>query len=213
VLSSIDHAGRYAYGNQPRIAQWNLTRLAETMLPLFAEQEEEALEVAKEALVGFGPRFQAAYVGGLARKIGLTEADAELSQDLLTLMAEAGADFTLAFRALCDAAEGEDAPLRALFAEPAALDAWLARWRQRLAQEPAEPEARAAAMRRANPAFIPRNHLVEAAIVAAVEREDLAPFEELISVLARPWDDQPGMGRYAAPPQPEERVLATFCGT
>lgn len=213
VLSSIDHAGRYAYGNQPRIAQWNLTRLAETMLPLFAAQEEAALEVAKEALVGFGPRFQAAYLGGLARKIGLAEPDAELSQDLLTLMAEAGADFTLAFRALCDAAEGEEAPLRALFAEPAALDAWLARWRQRLALEPAAPEARAAAMRRANPAFIPRNHLVEAAIVAAVEREDLAPFEELIGVLARPWDDQPGMARHAAPPQPEERVLATFCGT
>jgi uncharacterized protein YdiU (UPF0061 family) len=213
VLSSIDHAGRYAYGNQPRIAQWNLTRLAETMLPLFAEQEDAALAVAKEALVGFGPRFQAAYVEGLSRKIGLAEADAALSQDLLTLMAEAGADFTLAFRALCDAAEGRDAPLRALFAEPAGLDAWLARWRQSLALEPAAPEARAAAMRRANPAFIPRNHLVEAAIVAAVEREDLSPFEELIAVLARPWDDQPGMERYAAPPMPEERVLATFCGT
>jgi uncharacterized protein YdiU (UPF0061 family) len=216
VFSSIDHAGRYAYGNQPRIAQWNLTRLAETLLPLLAEQEEAALAIAKQALLGFGPQFQAAYGEGLCRKIGLSavrDGDAALAQDLLTLMAEAGADFTLAFRALCDAALGEDAALLALFAAPAALEAWLLRWRQRLAEEDLPPSARRSAMQRHNPAFIPRNHLVEAAIAAAVEREDLAPFEELLAVLARPWEDQPGFARYGLPPRPEERVLATFCGT
>ncbi len=211
VFSSIDHAGRYAYGNQPRIAQWNLTRLAETLLPLLAPEEEPALEAAKQALAGFGPAFQDAYLGGLARKMGLSDqrdGDAELTQDLLTIMAEAGADFTLAFRAL-----GDDAALRTLFADPAALDAWLPRWRARLEDDPQSPAERQAMMRAANPAFIPRNHQVEAVITAAVQREDFGPFEELLGVLARPYEDQPGAERFQLPPKAEERVLATFCGT
>jgi uncharacterized protein YdiU (UPF0061 family) len=218
VFSSIDHQGRYAYGNQPRIMQWNLARLAETLLPLLAEEEQAAIELAQDALSAFPPRFEAAYRGGLSRKIGLATAredDFELAQDLLARMAEGGADFTLAFRRLCDAAAGPegDAAVRALFADPAAYDAWAARWRARLAEEPAPPAAIAAAMRAANPAFIPRNHLVEEAIAAAVEREDLAPFEALVEVLARPFEDQPGRDRYAEPPLPEQRVLRTFCGT
>lgn len=211
VFSSIDHGARYAYGNQPRIAQWNLTRLAETLLPLLAPEEEPALEVAKQALTGFGPAFQAAYLGGLARKIGLSsmqEGDADLAQDFLTLMAEAGADFTLAFRAL-----GDDGALRALFADPAPLDAWLVRWRARLDADPQSPEARRAAMHRANPAFIPRNHQVESVITAAVSREDFGPFEDLLAVLASPYEGQPGAERFQLPPKAEERVLATFCGT
>ncbi len=211
VFSSIDHGARYAYGNQPRIAQWNLTRLAETLLPLVAAEEEPALEAAKQALTGFGPAFQSAYIGGLARKIGLSsvrDGDAELAQDFLTLMAEAGADFTLVFRAL-----GDDVALRALFADPAPLDAWLDRWRLRLESDPQSPEERRATMRGANPAFIPRNHQMEAAILAAVEREDFRPFEELLDVLARPFEDQPGRERFMVPPKAEERVLATFCGT
>jgi uncharacterized protein YdiU (UPF0061 family) len=214
VFSSIDHQGRYAYGNQPRIMQWNLARLAETLLPLLAEEERAAIELAQDALSAFPPRFEAAYRGGLSRKIGLATAredDFELAQDLLARMAEGGADFTLAFRRLCDAAAGPegDAAVRALFADPAAYDAGAARWRARLAEEPAPP----AAMRAANPAFIPRNHWVEEAIAAAVEREDLAPFEALVEVLARPFEDQPGRDRYAEPPLPEQRVLRTFCGT
>ena len=211
VFSSIDHGARYAYGNQPRIAQWNLTRLAETLLPLLAPEEEPALEVAKQALTAFGPAFQQAYLGGLARKIGLAsvqEGDAELSQDFLTLMAEAGADFTLAFRAL-----GDDEALRTLFADPAPLDAWLARWRVRLQADPQSPAERRAMMQAANPAFIPRNHQVEAVIAAAVERQDFAPFEDLLAVLAKPYQDQPGAERFQLPPKAEERVLATFCGT
>jgi serine/tyrosine/threonine adenylyltransferase len=217
VYSSIDHLGRYAYGNQPRIAQWNLARLAEAMLPLLGADGASALTAAQDALAAFGPRFEAAYLGGLRRKIGLCterDGDAALTQDLLQRMAENGADFTLTFRGLCDATGPEgDAAVRALFADPGAYDKWAARWRHRLVQEPGEPEARRAVMRAVNPAFIPRNHIVEAALAAAVNRQDFGPFEELLEVLSRPYDDRPGFEHYAAPPGPEERVVETFCGT
>jgi len=218
VFSSIDHGGRYAYGNQPRIAHWNLARLAECLLPLLAGDEAAALESAREALAAFGPRFEAAYIGGLRRKIGLSterEGDAALAQDLLKGMAEGAADFTLTFRRLCDAAAGPegDAGVRALFTDGGAYDAWAARWRRRLVEEPEGAEARRAAMRAVNPAFIPRNHLVEAALNAAVEREDFGPFEEMLGVLSRPFEDRPGFERYAMPPEPGERVHQTFCGT
>ena len=219
VFSSIDHFGRYAYANQPRIAQWNLARLAETMLPLLGENEDSAIEAAKEALAAFGPRFQSAYLAGLRRKIGLSterDDDVALIQDLLERMAANRADFTLTFRRLCDAAAGpeRDAAARALFAEePGAYDEWAARWRQRMAGEPGSPEMRRAAMQAVNPAFIPRNHRVEAALQAASEFGDFGPFEELLEVLSRPYEERPGFERYAAPPMPEERVCQTFCGT
>jgi uncharacterized protein YdiU (UPF0061 family) len=218
VFSSIDHAGRYAFGNQPRIALWNLTRLAETLLPLLADQQDAAIEQAQQVLAGFAPRFEVAWHAGLARKLGIAtprEDDAALAQDLLDRMAENEADFTLTFRALADAAASEtaDAPLRALFKDPTAFDAWATAWRARLAEDAVAPEARRAAMRAANPAFIPRNHQVERAIEAAVQRNDFHPFEALLAVLAHPFDDQPEAASYALPPQPEERVLATFCGT
>jgi uncharacterized protein YdiU (UPF0061 family) len=210
VFSSIDHQGRYAYANQPRIALWNLTRLAECLLPLLDGDET----AATDALATFAPRFQAAYFAGLRRKIGLLaerEGDDELTQSLLNLMATDGADFTLTFRRLCDAAEGPagNAAVRALFKDAGAYDAWAARWRVRLAAE----KSAAGAMRAVNPAFIPRNHLVEAALTAAVERSDFQPFEDLLAVLSRPFDDQPGVAHYATPPRDEERVLQTFCGT
>jgi uncharacterized protein YdiU (UPF0061 family) len=218
VFSSIDHAGRYAYGNQPSIALWNLTRFAETLLPLLAEDEGLAVAAAKELLSSFAPRFQRAYVAGLQRKIGLAtdrEEDGALAQDLLERMAKSGADFTLTFRRLCDAAvdTANDPTVRTLFADPATYDAWAVRWRRRLTEEPASPVARCAAMRAVNPAFIPRNHVVQAALDAAVTREDFAPFEELLEVLSRPYEGSPGYERYAAPPAPEERVQQTFCGT
>ncbi len=206
VFSSIDHQGRYAYGNQPRIALWNLTRLAECLLPLVGGEE-----AATESLTAFGPRFEAAYLGGLRRKIGLAtarEEDDDLAQSLLKLMAADGADFTLTFRALCDAAEGRDAALRAQFKGSDGLDAWLGRWRTRLAGEP-EPVA---LMRSVNPMFIPRNHLVEAALKAA-EQGDFTPFEELLAVVSHPFGDDPALARFALPPREEERVLQTFCGT
>jgi uncharacterized protein YdiU (UPF0061 family) len=208
VFSSIDHQGRYAYGNQPRIALWNLTRLAECLLPLLDDNED----AAKEALEAFAPRFQAAYFGGLRRKIGLLteqEGDDNLTQDLLKLMATDGADFTLTFRKLGDAADGQDAALRSLFKDAAACDAWIGRWRIRLAQE----SAPAASMRSVNPAVIPRNHLVEEALTAAVEHADFRLFEDLLGVLSQPYRDAAGPERYTLPPKDEERVLQTFCGT
>ncbi len=222
VFSSIDYYGRYAYNQQPRIAGWNLSRLAETLVPLLAEEggtdEDGAVALAHEALAPFGPRFEAVYLGGLARKIGLSAerpGDAALAQDLLTAMAESGADFTLTFRALAEAAfnAAHDGAVRALFADPTGFDAWAPRWHARLAQEPASPAAIAAGMRAVNPRIIPRNHLVEAALGAATTRADYAPFEAMLTAVTHPFDDRPDLTPFTAPPQPEERVLQTFCGT
>jgi uncharacterized protein YdiU (UPF0061 family) len=218
VFSSIDAYGRYAYGNQPRIALWNLARLAECLVPLLGANEDEAVAEAQAALEAFGPRFEATYHAGLRDKLGLSgegDGDRELAQDLLEMMAKNQADFTLTFRRLCDAAADSagDASVRELFADPGAYDAWAARWRRRLALEPQTRQARRAAMRSVNPAFIPRNHRVEAVIEAAVARKDFAPFEELLGVVTKPYEDQPGLAHYADPPEPHERVLQTFCGT
>jgi serine/tyrosine/threonine adenylyltransferase len=215
VFSSIDRQGRYAYGNQPRIAVWNLARLAETMLPLLHENEDTAVGIAQDLLAGFSPRFEAAYFGGLRRKIGLTKddpSDVTLVNELLKLMAESEADFTRTFRRLCDAATGDDG-VRDDFTDAAAFDQWAARWRWRMGDEADSPEAIRAAMRAVNPAFIPRNHQVEAALNAAIERDDLSLFESLLTVLARPFDDQPDQAHLAAPPAPAQRVTKTFCGT
>ena len=212
VFSSIDHQGRYAFANQPAIAHWNLARLAEALLPLMGDDEAAAVEQARAVLAGFSPAFGAAWRAGLLAKVGLRDeqpGDEALIQDLLARMAENEADFTLAFRRLADAAQGDGEGFAALFADPAAGRDWLARWRARTAAQGVD----AAAMRAVNPAFIPRNHLVEEAIAAAVQRDDLAPFETLLEVLARPFADQPGRERFAAPPRPEQRVRATFCGT
>ena len=219
VFSSIDEQGRYAYGNQPRIALWNLTRFAETLLPLLSEQQDKAIADAQQALGEFADKFNNAYQAGLRLKLGLSterEGDAALAQDLLDAMAKNQADFTLTFRGLIDAALGAasgDAAVRKLFADPAAYDEWAVRWRQRLSDEPQGTGAQQDIMRAANPAFIPRNHRVEAVIEAAVKRDDFAPFEELLAVLSRPYEDQPEFARYADPPAPHERVLRTFCGT
>jgi uncharacterized protein YdiU (UPF0061 family) len=219
VFSSIDRQGRYAYGNQPRIAIWNLARLAETLLPLLDDDEKKAVEIAQECLAGFGKTFESAYFGGLRRKIGLLsperDGDNALVQELLKAMTDNQADFTLTFRGLCNAVvkPERDGAVRDLFTDPSVYDAWAARWRQRLAFEIASPEVRRDAMRSVNPAYIPRNHNVEAALNAATDRDDFAPFEELLAVVSQPFEDQPGFARYAAPPAPSERVRQTFCGT
>jgi uncharacterized protein YdiU (UPF0061 family) len=221
VFSSIDQHGRYAYGNQPRIALWNLTRLAECLLPVLEEEtgsEKGAVDSAQEALAAFVPQYESAQLAGLRRKLGLVEereGDLALAQDLLQRMAMNGADFTLTFRRLCDAAESAegDGEVRSLFADPGAFDTWVAQWRRRLEEEGTTATGRAAAMRRANPAFIPRNHRVEEALSAAVQRNDLQPFEELLDAVSRPYEDRPELERYTWPARPEERVTQTFCGT
>jgi uncharacterized protein YdiU (UPF0061 family) len=218
VYSSIDTMGRYAYRNQPGIAQWNLARLAETLLPLLAEDRDKAVAIAQDAISAFILAFETTYKEGLRRKLGMFQSepdDAALGQDLLACMASQGADFTLSFRRLCDAAIGPegDGALRGLFADTGAIDEWLVQWRRRIASEGGEPVERQAAMRRANPIFIPRNHLVEEVIAAAENAQDFQPFENLLIVLSAPYDDQPGFERYADPPRPDQIVHETFCGT
>ena len=218
VFSAIDEQGRYAYANQPRIAQWNLTRLAETMLPLLSEDVDAAVAEAQELLGAFSPAFQEAFQAGLRAKLGLVTTEADdpaLARDLMEAMAQHRADFTLTFRRLADCAAdpAADPAMAALFEDPAACNAWLVRWRERLSREPQGDVSRRDAMRAVNPAFIPRNHRIEAVIVAAVTRDDFAPFAELLEVLSAPFEDQPGRVSYAEPPRDEERVLQTFCGT
>jgi uncharacterized protein YdiU (UPF0061 family) len=218
VFSSIDEQGRYAYGNQPHAAIWNLARFAETLLPIIDASADRAVELASEVLAAFSIRFSDLSLAGVRRKLGLSGAedgDAALAGDLLGAMHRNQADFTLTFRRLCDAAEGEaaDVRVRSLFVNPRDYDDWASRWRARLAREPLEPEARAAAMRRVNPAFIPRNHRIQQVIDAAVEREDFSPFAKLSSALSQPYRPLEGFESYADPPEPGERVLQTFCGT
>jgi uncharacterized protein YdiU (UPF0061 family) len=218
VFSSIDEQGRYAYANQPRIALWNLTRLAECLLPLFSDEQDKAISEAQLVLAEFAEKFNTAYQAGWRSKLGLfttRDGDPALAQDLLDAMAKNQADFTLTFRRLSDVAldAADDTSVRQLFTDPAAYDEWAVRWRQRIGDEPQSPAARRSAMRSVNPAFIPRNHRIEAVIEAAVNRDDFAPFEELLTVLSKPYDDQPAFAAYADPPKPDQRVLQTFCGT
>ena len=218
AFSAIDEFGRYAYGNQPTIAQWNLARFAETLLPLLDPDPERAVELANEAISAFTSRYQEHWLAGMRDKLGISgkeEGDLELVRELLQAMHENAADFTVTFRRLCDAAADEkaDANVRSLFADPAAYDSWVARWRSRLAVERLEPNARAQAMRTVNPAFIPRNHRVEQALGAAIDYGDFSPFAELLTVLSRPYEDQAAFADYANPPQTDERVFRTFCGT
>jgi len=218
VFSSIDRNGRYAYANQPRIAAWNLARFAETLLPLLSDDEGKAKADAEEAIGGFGPRFETAFLTGLRNKLGLSggeDGDLELARDFLDLLAASRADFTLAFRRLSDSLRSEAAEnaLRSMFANVEPFNAWAARWRQRVEKDGLDAPARSAMMRAVNPAFIPRNHRVEAVIDAAVTRLDFAPFEELLSVLSKPFEDQVGFAHYMEPPEAHEVVTQTFCGT
>jgi len=224
VYSSIDTQGRYAYNQQPAIAQWNMARLAETLLPLLDDDEEAAVAVAQTALTAFADRFEASYHAGLRRKLGLMEQrreDVDLAFELLQIMARGGADMTLTFRRLSNlgnsgpesADSAGDGPVRNLFEQPDAFDAWVHKWRQRLAFEQRDEAERQSAMRAVNPAFILRNHLAQQAVDAAIEHLDFQPMESLLAVLSRPFDDQPQHEQYSLPPKPEERVLRTFCGT
>ncbi len=215
VYSSIDRGGRYAYGNQPRIAQWNLSRLAQSLLPLIDEDESKAVHEAQAAIDAFSERFEEAYLGCFRQKLGMQEThaeDADIIASLLQMMAESGADFTNTFRALCDAADGPDHRVRDQLGDSNASQDWLVRWRARLARETVEPAARQTGMRLVNPAVIPRNHRVEAVIEAAVDG-DFDPFEDLIRVLASPWEERPESDAYRCPPEPHEVVHQTFCGT
>jgi serine/tyrosine/threonine adenylyltransferase len=209
VYSSIDHGGRYAYGNQPLAAEWNLARLAEALLPVLDDDQEQAIELAVTALRGFRPQYDAAWAAGMRAKLGLPDGlddvvVSPLVDELLTLLAQDHVDHTSFFRALGAAARGDAEPTRLLFLDLAAIDAWMERWRA------LEPDADG--MDRVNPVYIPRNHLVEEALTAASDG-DLEPLGRLLHAVSAPFDERPGLERYAAPAPQDFGAYRTFCGT
>ncbi|MBB3190572.1 protein adenylyltransferase SelO [Halomonas cerina] len=217
VFSSIDERGRYAWGNQPLLVQWNLARFAETLLPLIDDETDRAIERATAVIDGIEARHETAWLAIRRAKLGLAteqKDDAALADDLLAAMQRGRADFTLTFRRLAEAvAPGEDeTALLSLFENREGIEAWLPRWRERLQAEGVSMAEIADRLRAVNPLYIPRNHKVEEALSAANEG-DFAPFEVLREVLADPFTEQPGREAYARPAEPTERVLRTFCGT
>jgi uncharacterized protein YdiU (UPF0061 family) len=218
TFSSIDHRGRYAYGNQPVIAQWNLARFAETLVPLIDPDPATAVQGATAVISRFPAWFEARHEQLLRAKFGFSsvrDTDGAFFREFLGLLHSARVDFTLAFHHLSGAARGtlHEGPLRALASDAPALEPWLQAWRERLDSERGEPVTTYRAMRRVNPAFIPRNHLVEAALTAASERGDMGPFDSLLAVIQLPFQDHPGRESWMQPPRDDERVAATFCGT
>ena len=210
VFSSIDHGGRYAYGNQPVVAEWNLARLAEALLPLLHDDEEQAVELAVDSLGSFRRQYSAAWSAGMLVKLGLPRLDVDdaagsaLVEELVALLRGSHVDWTGFWRALGRAARGDAEPARSLFIDLAGFDAWAQRWRD------LGPDADA--MDRANPVYVPRNHLVEEALEAATTG-DLVPLRALLDVLGAPYDERVGLERYAAPPPEDFGAYRTFCGT
>jgi len=218
VFSSIDHGGRYAFGNQPSIAQWNLARLCETFLPLLHPDPDRSVALATEIVDAFHDQYRSRFLAEGRRKMGLDSGvagDADLLDGWLEVLQTESVDFALAWRNLADAAEGRDGPLLALFPERGRILSWLERWRARCAADaPLPASLRAGGMRAANPRFIPRNHRVEEALAAATERGDLRPFSELLEVLRAPFADRPDRDPLAEPaPRELTARYRTFCGT
>ncbi|MEI6872551.1 MAG: YdiU family protein [Verrucomicrobiota bacterium] len=217
VFSAIDRQGRYAYVNQPAIAQWNLARLAETLLPLIDAEQERSIELATEVIHRMPALYERQWLAGMRQKLGLESTEPEdlmLSQSCLKAMHEGGADFTLFFRRLCGATENQAAAqnVRSLFQRPELYDDWATQWQARQQKEARPAPERAAMMRSVNPALIPRNHCVEQALRAAIDG-DFSEFENLRNALAAPFEERSASEKYTTPPAPHERVLNTFCGT
>lgn len=214
-FSFIDTHGRYAYGNQPAIAHWNLTRLAEALLPLLADGEDDAVALAEAALEQFPGRFQEAHAEVFRAKLGIgvgEPGDEGLVQSLLDLLSAQDVDFTLAFRRLATVLDGDGTAFSSLFSQPEPVADWLRAWKARVEMSGDDPVTIAERMRQTNPAFIPRNHRIEEVILAG-KQGDLGPFNRLHQVLGRPFDEQPESVAYEAPPLPHEVVPATYCGT
>jgi uncharacterized protein YdiU (UPF0061 family) len=209
VFSSIDSRGRYAWGNQPDIGLWNVSRFAETLLPLLAADPGEATKIAEAVLSRYPERFGSQYTARFRAKFGLlAEAPVALIQECLDLLSADEVDFTLFFRNLTRVAGGEDSTMiEAMFSTRKLFAPWFAKWRGE-----ANPALRLADMRAANPILIPRNHRVEQAIQSAYGG-DYAPFHRLVDALAKPYAEQPEYADLEAPPQPDEIVHQTFCGT
>ena len=224
VYSYIDRMGRYAYNNQPSIGLWNLARLAESLLPLLADEPDDAVKIAQDILKEYPDAYEQNWLKGMQTKIGLTdmpdvtvtESDRALIEELFDIMAAGEADFTLTFyylsNLLAEPSDKDDA-LRNLFSNPAKLDGWLVKWRQRLEHENTTDATRQANMRAVNPVYIPRNHQIEAAIRAAEDQGDFSVFHSLHEILQHPYEHQACKDDYLQPPQPHEEVQQTFCGT
>ena len=209
VYSSIDEGGRYAYGNQPVVAEWNLARLAETLLPLIHDDQEQAIALAVESLGGFPTQYGAAWSSGMRAKLGLPAGLEEalassLVEELLPLLHASHVDHTSFFRALGVAARGDAEPVRGRFLDLPAFDAWAQRWRA------IGPDAES--MDRVNPVYVPRNHLVEEALAAGSDG-DLEPLQQLLVALGSPYEERPGLERYAEPAPEDFGRYRTFCGT
>jgi serine/tyrosine/threonine adenylyltransferase len=208
VFSSIDTWGRYAYGDQPQVAGWNLARFAETLLPLFADDVDQALALAQESLDGFRGRYATALLTGMRAKLGLRDVDDDvvtpLASELLEQLQQSRIDHTSFYRILGQAARGDTEPARGLFVDLAAFDGWLSRWRA------LSPDADV--MDRVNPVYIPRNHLVEEALAAATAG-DLDPLSRLLAAVTAPYDERLGLERYAEPAPDDFGAYRTFCGT
>lgn len=218
VLSSIDRQGRYAYGRQPQIAQWNLARFGECLLPLLSDDRDRAVKTVVDRLSGFASEFETAYFGRFLEKLGLNDeraGDRGLVTDLLAIMHMGRADFTLTFRRLADLAspETDTEAFLSLFGGNAGVERWIAAWRARIAADGRSIADIAAAMRKVNPAIIPRNHQVEKALDAIIEGSDGSAYVRLLKAVTRPFDERPEDADLALPPHPGERVAATFCGT
>jgi uncharacterized protein YdiU (UPF0061 family) len=209
VFSSIDQGGRYAYSNQPQIAHWNLACLGSALLTQLSSDQEQAVELAQQAINEFPAMYDSEFQRGMCRKLGIVgnqPADAVLSADLFDIMEQSEADFTQTFHQLNKIANGDDHLLGETFS------AWLERWQARRQANPKNSDS-LGLMQSANPVYIPRNHLVEAAIEAAVTAEDYGPFHSLVDVLADPWHEREGQEEFAAPPKKDQLVQQTFCGT
>ena len=216
VFSSIDTQGRYAYKNQPLIAQWNLARLAEALIGLVDPEPEKAVQLLTNLIEGFPEVYTEHWLSGMRKKIGLIKddvGDLELVNDLLSAMEGQNVDYTLAMRRLSSAVRGDDQPLCALFSDRSDIESWLKRWRERLAQEEVTDEERGMAMDAVNPIYIPRNHMVEAALSSAVASEDFAPFKKLLDVLRHPYRERDGLEHYAQADPSDGAHYQTFCGT
>jgi len=216
VFSSIDKQGRYAYGNQSAMAQWNLARFAETLLPLINSDDDEAVRRATDEIVAFKARYLKYWLDAMRTKLGLTtveECDLNLVNTLLNTMQGQNVDFTLFFRRLSEAVHGKTDAVFALFDAPEKFGPWHEQWSERLARDPVDLNARVASMNAINPIYIPRNHKVEEALHAAEKDANYTPFETLMTVLAKPFEQRDGLDDYAVPAPADFGPYQTFCGT
>jgi uncharacterized protein YdiU (UPF0061 family) len=212
VFSSIDHNGRYAFGNQPNIGQWNLARLAETLLPLFSNDKDESVAIATEVLMDFPKQYQALWDTGMSKKLGLKNAPTDLVNDLLQMLHTQSVDYTQFFRSLSSVINGDASAARNSFINIEQYDAWESRWKELLDHETPSLNEIAISMNQINPIYIARNHLVEEALAAATEG-DLAPTLQLLEVIQQPFNERYGLERFAQPAPSEYKNYQTFCGT